>query len=113
MRLMGTIPLPATHAEKEDVQEALDELEKLRTHGCIIADATGLGKTVETLLAMAFIRLFSEDLANDDGEYKPFLVIVPPNAIDQWAEEITRFWKCFLLTISKASPLYMDSRLRA
>lgn len=101
MRLMGTIPLPAANANDPEVKAALDELQGLRTYGCILADATGLGKTVETLLAMAFIRLFSGELS-ENGKYKPFLLIVPANAINQWAEEIEKFWPCFILAISYA-----------
>lgn len=95
LRLFGTVPLPPDHAARKEVKEALARLQRLQTYGCVLADATGLGKTIETLLAMAFARQFFDTEVDC-----PFLLMVPANAVLQWAREINKYWKCFALAIS-------------
>lgn len=79
----------------------MEELQCMQTFGCIVADGTGLGKTKEGLLALAFAVAFHSEV--DDAseiQHKPSLLAVPAAAVAQWAEEIARCWPMFTLVIS-------------
>lgn len=101
VRLFGTIPLPSGHNGKEDVKKNLSKLRGLQTFGCMNSDYTGLGKTVETLLAAAFAVLYhSEEDRRGNLLFKPILCAVPANAVKGWAKEIDDYWPMFQLAIS-------------
>ncbi|KAK3629058.1 hypothetical protein LTR56_018294 [Elasticomyces elasticus] len=102
LRLLGTIPLPDYHAILEDVQKCLSALATTQTCGLIDADFTGLGKTVETLLALAFLEAFWEEVDGSGVQtvFKPHLIAVPAGAISTWAREIDDHWPIFNLAIS-------------
>lgn len=51
---------------------------------CILADATGLGKTIECIGLFQFLEKYT----NEDNRW---IVIAPPNAVYQWEEEFKKF----------------------
>lgn len=51
---------------------------------CILADATGLGKTIECIGLFQFLEKYT----NEDNRW---IIIAPPNAVYQWEEEFKKF----------------------
>ncbi|KAK3111572.1 Kinetochore protein Spc24 [Teratosphaeriaceae sp. CCFEE 6253] len=111
LRLLGTIPGPLKHTGKDEIQNALSSLSALQTFGIINADYTGLGKTIETLLALAFIVLFWAEKTPSNGRAtsKPHLIAVPASAVSTWAREIGDHWlMVFELAVSYDSDVLDD-----
>lgn len=61
------------------------ELSDLKPHGGLLADAMGLGKTLETLAAMVGHPPDQDEIRRG---LKSTLIVVPSSAIKQWQEEI-------------------------
>lgn len=57
----------------------------IRTSGCLLADDMGLGKTLQLL---TFIASYLEQVDSED----PVLVIAPVSLLDNWENEIARFF---------------------
>lgn len=99
LRTLGRIPLPESYSES--IQDALQDLQSIQTYGGIIADQTGLGKTIQTMLFLYFFTQYhTERDSNGKAIYKPILLAVPANLLVQWADEIRKHWANFELVIS-------------
>ena len=59
--------------------------------GGILADDMGLGKTFTSLVAMSAIRRYLLDA--DGVDDKPFLVVAPLSLLQNWKDEIAKFFK--------------------
>ncbi|KXU87123.1 hypothetical protein CR51_35910 [Caballeronia megalochromosomata] len=83
--------LPTTRL-KEHQEEGVAWLQHLFRHspthcrGAVVADDMGLGKTLQLLTFMA--RAFE-----DDPSLPPALVVAPVSLLENWAEEIGKFFK--------------------
>ncbi|KAM5480548.1 hypothetical protein McanMca71_002413 [Microsporum canis] len=70
------------------IQALLEFETKAYLRGAILADGVGLGKTWEAIgFFLAQIRR-DETLGKDAPKPRPILIIVPPNLIAQWIEEL-------------------------
>jgi len=102
IKTFGEIPLPAEHLADEDVAYYHNLLRGYALGGHITTDQTGLGKTIQTLLALAFVVKF-RPFTDKDGlpSFKPIFLNVPKQVVEQWALEIKRRWgRIFNLVIS-------------
>jgi SNF2 family DNA or RNA helicase len=83
----------APEFNEDAIIEAIRSLDCLPTGGGIVADQTGLGKTIQTLL---FIALFTKYWQGNwfDGKraHRPVEVVVPSQVVTQWADEIEQHW---------------------
>lgn len=61
------------------------ELSDHKPHGGLLADAMGLGKTLETLATMVGNPPSPEDIRKNQ---KTTLVVLPSSAVNQWMEEV-------------------------
>lgn len=100
-RLVGITPSKQPDMSAADWSKAKAAAKKLQnTHvpGLLIADGTGLGKTVLLLSVL----LHCHGPINDNGKlvFKPLFLQVPQNLIRQWAREILDYWPAFELIIS-------------
>lgn len=57
----------------------------LRLRRMVLGDGTGLGKTIETIAALAYLWSNPKEASNK------VIVVAPKSAIHQWADEIKRF----------------------
>ncbi|KAK3390189.1 transcription termination factor [Podospora didyma] len=57
------------------------------THGGMLADSMGLGKTLETLGCIAANKPSEEDIRQGA---KTTLIVVPVNAVAQWIDEVIK-----------------------
>ena len=66
-----------------------------QSRGCLLADDMGLGKTLQILSFLAWCiesEEFKADLGAPRGPYKPILVVAPVTLINNWMEEMERFF---------------------
>lgn len=63
-----------------------------KCRGALLADDMGLGKTLQLLAFMARI-------AEDSQEIEPFLVVAPVSLLENWKEEIEKFFEPDLLSV--------------
>ena len=85
-RTFGHVPLPPEHSENETMMNLQRKLRGLPTHGGIIVDATGLGKTFLTLLYLSYVAAF-----NPWTEHKPMLILTPSAIIlSQWHDAMLK-----------------------
>lgn len=89
MHTLGGMPinLSKTHKENTMTAAALTKLNSIQTFGGLVVDQTGLGKTIQVLLFLAFYVQF-----HHKTPYKPILLVVPTAVICQWADEIATHW---------------------
>ncbi|KAL3251498.1 hypothetical protein ABHI18_010616 [Aspergillus niger] len=79
------------------------------TKGAILADAVGLGKTIEFI---AFILTVARDKrkklqAGEKFTTKPTLIVVPPHLLDQWSSELRKLSN----KLDTGSSLYVKNKL--
>ncbi|RDK39942.1 hypothetical protein M752DRAFT_285346 [Aspergillus phoenicis ATCC 13157] len=79
------------------------------TKGAILADAVGLGKTIESI---AFILTVARDKrkklqAGEKFTTKPTLIVVPPHLLDQWSSELRKLSN----KLDTGSSLYVKNKL--
>ena len=63
---------------------------------CILADQTGLGKTIQTIALLAH-------LAGEKGNWGPHLIIVPPSRILNWETELKKWCPALKIFIDYGS----------
>lgn len=119
VKSFGTIPLdgaPPEHVNDPEIQAALGRMKTIPLHSHINADQTGLGKTIQELLAHAWMVEYSHE-RDSSGQriYRPTLVNVPKSVIDQWVKEISRYWKNLEIAIaygdSQSFPSNLEQRV--
>lgn len=75
-----------TAEHRTRMKQAADKIGKWPcTHGVLLADGTGLGKTMIELLVATF-----HGLRKDTAKAKPTLFLIPASLIDQTIKEITQ-----------------------
>ncbi|CAI7626633.1 unnamed protein product [Penicillium viridicatum] len=83
------------------LHSAAKQLQSLQTHGAIIADGTGFGKTKQCLLAALLTAILKT------GPHKPNVLLAPPGVLPQWVDEIVAHWPFFKPVLS-----YEDTVMR-
>ncbi len=78
--------------------------------GVLLADDMGLGKTLQILTFLAwFIETgYKENLAKDKPPYEPILVIAPVILLQNWKQEISRFFEYDGANFEPFTVLYGD-----
>lgn len=109
LKLYGSIDidrlLKATSSASESyaksARKAAEKLNDLATHGVILSDEVGLGKTVQGL-AVACLHAYLSDTTDGDGNptYLPMLLVVPPTLVNQWLAELRAYWPGFRVVVS-------------
>lgn len=85
-RTFGSIPLPSDSTD--EVHKAAGSLTGPRTHGGIITDTMGLGKTFLALLFVNYCAVHGTPLVN-----KPTLILAPNGVVlGQWLDAIYQFF---------------------
>ena len=85
-RMNGQVPAPDQERQRREVKEILSRLRG--QPGVILADEVGMGKTF-VALAVAY----STAIGNRRG---PVVVMVPPNLIDKWEQDLKKFCELYL-----------------
>ena len=91
--------------EQLDLAEhAATKLEDLQTHGAILADGTGFGKTKQCLLAALIFSILGT-------ENMPMLLLVPAPLVSQWLQEVRRDWDGLVPILSYEDPVLKEQML--
>lgn len=85
--------------QKDGVAWLQSAFKDFRHRGVLLADEMGLGKTLQVLTFLAwFIESgyrdeFDKPQFKDKGPYKPILIVAPKILLENWVEEIQKFFK--------------------
>ena len=92
------VPFLLRHLLRDYQQIALDWLVRFYENklNCILADQTGLGKTIETIALLAH-------LAGEKGNWGPHLLVVPNNQILHWEMEFKKWCPALKIAIAYGS----------
>lgn len=96
-RMFSYIPLPSN--SPHSTRDAASKLKSLQLGGAFICDSTGLGKTIMTLLVVAYAQFHVHLNPQKERIYKSTMISVPANVLKQWVTEIKQFG-CFYLAVS-------------
>ncbi len=94
-RINGRIPAVDQERQRAEVKEILSRLH--RQPGVILGDEVGMGKTF-VALAVAYSTAVQSPLG-------PIVVMVPPNLIDKWEQDLATFCELYL---EKRRPVSCD-----
>ena len=108
LKTLGRFPVDYSVQENQDVKNGVEILDSstIRTHGGILVDAMGLGKTITTAVFLSILfRVTSPDGPRPRKKYQPTFVICPSvPLLDQWYSTLSNYPSPTVLTSYGLTP---------